>query len=421
MAETGPGTSSVWRNRDFRLLLSGQVVSFVGDQAQFFALPLVVLAVSGSATQAGVVTSLGTASFLLFGLVGGALADRWPRKTTMIWCEAGRAVLIGTVALGLALDRLTLPHLYLVAALNGVLSTLFLSANSAALPNVVDRSQLSTALGYTETVNNTVRIFGAVAAGAMYSFSRVLPFALNAVSFLVSAASLRLIRRDFQQERRSGKPPRLTAEIRLGLTWLWHQPVIRFLTLTSAADNLRYGAGYLVIVILAQQLGASSVEIGLIFSGAAVGALLGALVSDRIVKRYPLGKIAVTMLWVEALGFPLYAVAPNPTALGVVAAVESLVAPVYAVAMSTYRMAITPDELRGRVSSAKSTLTTGALSLGTLLSGMLITALGADRVVLLLSGWMVVLAVLTSANKAVRTAPLAALAKPAASPVRTSS
>ncbi|MDX3535545.1 MFS transporter [Streptomyces sp. MB09-01] len=416
MAESGPGTPSLWRNRDFRLLLGGQVISFVGDQAQFFALPLIVLAVSGSATQAGLVTGLGTASFLLFGLIAGALADRWNRKVTMIWCEAGRAVLVGSVVVALATDSLTLPHLYGVAALNGMLSTLFLSANSAALPNVVGREQLSGALGYSETVHNTIRVFGAVAAGALYSLSRVLPFAVNAVSFAVSALSLRLIRGDFQEERRTGPRPRLTAEIREGLSWVWHQPVIRFLTLVSAADSVRYGAGYLVIVVLAQEAGASAVEIGVIFSGAAIGALLGALVSDRVVKRYPLGRIAVTMLWLEALGFPLYAIAPNPTTLGLVAALESLVAPVYMVAISTYRLAITPDELRGRVSSTESTLTMSALAIGSALSGTLITVLGTERVVLLLSLWMLCLAVLTSTRRAVRTAPIASLAKAAPRP-----
>lgn len=416
MAEPGPGASSLWRNRDFRLLLSGQVISFVGDQAQFFALPLIVLAISGSATQAGLVTGLGTVSFLLFGLIAGALADRWNRKATMIWCEAGRALLVGSVVVALATNSLTLPHLYGVAALNGMLSTLFLSANSAALPNVVGREQLSAALGYSETVHNTIRVFGAVAAGALYSLSRVVPFAVNAVSFAVSALSLRLIRRDFQEARRTGPRPRLTAEIREGLSWVWHQPVIRFLTLVSAADSVRYGAYYLVIVVLAQEAGASTVEIGVIFSGAAVGALLGALVSDRVVKRYPLGRIAVTMLWLEALGFPLYAIAPDPTTLGLVAALESLVAPVYMVAISTYRLAITPDALRGRVSSTESTLTMSALAVGSALSGTLITALGTERVVLLLSLWMICLAVLTSTRRAVRTAPIAALAKPAPRP-----
>ncbi|MFF4391597.1 MFS transporter [Streptomyces sp. NPDC001552] len=399
----GPG---LFRNRDFSLLLSGQLVSAIGDQAHFMALPLIVLALTGSATQAGFVLGLGTLSFLAFGLVAGALVDRWDRKATMIWCELGRAVLTAGVAAALWLDRLTMPQLYATAVLAGLLTTLFQVANTAALPNVVGPRQLSAALGYSQSAASAVGIFGASLAGALYAVGRTVPFAVNAVSFAVSAASLRLMRARFQVDRQDVRTTsRLSTEIREGLGWLWRQPVIRFLTLVSAADKVRYGAGYLLIITLARQVGASPLWIGVIFSGAAVGAMAGALVSDRATRRFPLGRIAVVMLWLEALMFPLYALAPNPLVLAAVAAAESLVAPIYAVAMTTHQLAITPDELRGRATSAVSTLTTGALSIGTLAGGALITTLGARPLVWLCGVWLLTLALLTTANRAVRQAP----------------
>jgi MFS family permease len=399
----GPG---LFRNRDFSLLLSGQLVSAIGDQAHFMALPLIVLALTGSATQAGFVLGLGTLSFLLFGLIAGALVDRWDRKATMIWCELGRAVLTAGVAVALWLNKLTMPQLYATAVLAGILTTLFQVANTAALPNVVGPRQLPAALGYSQSAASAVGIFGASLAGALYAVGRTVPFAVNAVSFAVSAASLRLMRARFQVDRQDVRTTsRLTTEIREGLGWLWRQPVIRFLTLVSAADKVRYGAGYLLIITLARQVGASPLWIGIIFSGAAVGAMAGALVSDRATRRFPLGRIAVVMLWLEALMFPLYALAPNPLLLAAVAAAESLVAPIYAVAMTTHQLAITPDELRGRATSAVSTLTTGALSIGTLAGGALITTLGAKPLVWLCGAWLLILALITTANRAVRQAP----------------
>ncbi|MFE7171336.1 MFS transporter [Streptomyces sp. NPDC057616] len=394
------------RNRDFSLLLSGQLVSSIGDQAQSIALPLIVLTLTGSATHAGYVLGVGTLSFLVFGLIAGALVDRWDRRHTMIWCELGRTALTAGVTVELWLDRLTMPQLYATAVLSGILTTLFQVANTAALPNVVGPRQLSAALGYSQSAANAVRVFGASLAGALYALGRTVPFAVNAVSFALSAASLRLMHDRFQVDGHSARTKAgLATEIRDGLGWLWHQPVIRFLTLVSAADKLRYGAGYLLIITLAQQLGASSLWIGVIFSGAAVGALVGALVSERATRHFPLGRIAVVMLWLEALMFPLYALAPNPVLLAAVAAAESLVAPVYMVAMTTHQLAITPDELRGRATSAVSTLTTGALSVGTLTGGALITVLGARPLVWLCGAWLLMLAVLTTANRAVRQAP----------------
>ncbi len=400
--------SGLLRNRDFSLLLSSQLISAIGDQAQFMALPLVVLALTGSATQAGFVLGLGTISFLAFGLVAGALVDRWDRKTTMIWCETGRTVLTSGVAVAALLDRLTMPQLYATAVLAGILGTLFQVANTAALPNVVDAQQLSKALGYQQSAGSAVSIFGAPLAGALYAVGRVVPFAVNAVSFAVSAASLRLMRARFQVERQEIRPrARLTAEIREGVGWLWREPVVRFLTLVSAADKVRYGAGYLLIITLAQDLGSSPLWIGVIFSGAAVGAMAGAMVSNRAARQFPLGRIAVVMLWLEAVMFPLYALAPNPLLLAMVAAGESLVAPVYAVAMTAHQLSITPDALRGRVTSTVSTLTTGALSIGTLAGGALIGTLGAKPMVWLCGAWLLALALLTTANRAVRQAPRA--------------
>src|SRR5436309_7482948 len=112
---------SLWRDRDFAILLSGQVVSFVGDQAQGLAMPLLVFALTGSTTQAGVVLALETAAFLVFGLVAGALADRWNRKVTMIWCELGRMLLAASIPAALRFGWLSLAQLCVVAVLSGML------------------------------------------------------------------------------------------------------------------------------------------------------------------------------------------------------------------------------------------------------------------------------------------------------------
>jgi hypothetical protein len=120
-----------------------------------------------------------------------------------------------------------------------------------------------------------------------------------------------VMRTSFQEE--TGRPERgersaarVIGDIKEGLGWLWHQPVIRFLTLMETGDNLRYGCGYLVIISRAEAVKATPAEIGLIFSGAAVGALAGSLMANRAVARFALGHIAVAMLWAEALIFPLY-------------------------------------------------------------------------------------------------------------------
>jgi predicted MFS family arabinose efflux permease len=187
---------------------------------------------------------------------------------------------------------------------------------------------------------------------------------------------------------------------------LWRQPLLRFLTLVNGADSLRYGAGYLVILVLARELHTSPRGIGAIFTGAAVGALLGNLASYRVRKHVRFGKIAIGMLWLEALMFPLYAIAPNALAMGCIAAAEEFVSPMYAVSLNSYRLMATPDSMRGRISSTVQLVTQGAQSVGAIMGGVLIQAVGAKWSALLLGGWLIMLAIATTLNKRVRRASL---------------
>lgn len=403
---TSPPSGPLWRQPDFRLLLGGRLVSQWGDSLQFLALPLLVIALTGSSTQAGLLLGLQTVVYLVFGLLAGALVDRWDRKTAMIWCEVGRGSLTATIPVAAMLGVLGMPQLYAVAVLNGVLSTLFGAANSSALPNIVASGDLPTALGTLGAMSNAMRIVGAAVAGTAYAVSRTFPFAFNAVSFLASAASLRAIRTDFQQVRvtTSGSPRALVTDVGHGLAWLWRKPVIRTLALLDAADSLRYGAGYLLIIMLAQRLHASPAQIGMVFAGAGIGALLGSLLAPALTRRFPLGTLSITMLWAEALTFPFYAVVPSWWLLLVVAFTESLVSPVYNVALDSYRLAVTPDALRGRVSSAIDTLTTGGAAIGTTASGTLIAALGTTTLTFILAGWLALLAIAATLSRTVRTA-----------------
>src|SRR2546423_13923294 len=87
----------LWRNRNYLLLQGGQIVSYIGNQQQFIALPLLVLALTGSVVQAGIAVSLSTIAVLVVSPIAGALADTWDRKRTMLICDAGRMLLTLTI------------------------------------------------------------------------------------------------------------------------------------------------------------------------------------------------------------------------------------------------------------------------------------------------------------------------------------
>lgn len=398
-------SSSLWRNPNYLLLQGGQIISYIGNQQQFIALPLLILALTESVVQAGVALGLSTIAVLVVSPIAGALVDRWNRKRTMFICDAGRMLLTLSIPIAFWFHVLSMWQIYVVVTITGILGTLFSVANTAALPNVVTREQLPDALSQSQAAYSVLRTVGSLIGGTLYSIGSAFPFLVNAISFGVSVLSLGLIRADFQSERESSNAS-LYRSIREGFAWLWKQPLLRFLTLVNGADNLRYGAGYLVIVILAQQLHTSPSGIGAIFTGAAVGALLGNLASKRVRKHVSFGKIAISMLWLEALMFPLYAIAPNAFIMGMIAAAEEFVGPMYAISPDSYRLMATPDALRGRMISTVQMIVQGAQSLGAILGGFLIQEIGGKWSAVLLGAWLVLLALATTLNKRVRHASL---------------
>ncbi|WP_163567275.1 MFS transporter [Fodinicola feengrottensis] len=346
--------------------------------------------------------ALQTVSFLVFGLLAGALADRWNRKITMIWCELGRLVLAASVPVALWLGWLSFGQLCAVAVFSGILSTLFEVANTAALPNVVGADRLTAALGYSQSAANTVRIAGATVAGILYGLGRAVPFVVNAVSYAVSAVSLSLMRADFQQKRTEVRP-------RLGSVDRRRPAVDRPPSGDPLPDCHRGAGQHSVRRRISADHRARPAPRRDAFPDRPhlqcrrhrqrTGR---ALACARATEMFPVGRIAIVMLWLEALMFPFYALSPNVLSLGIVAALESVVAPIYTVAMTSYRLSITPDELRGRTTSAVQTVTTGALSLGTLLGSTLIGWIGAATATYFFGGWLAVLAIVTTANRAVR-------------------
>lgn len=393
------------RNRDYLLLQGGQLVSYIGNQQQFIALPLLVLALTGSVVQAGIAVSLNTIAVLVVSPIAGALADKWNRKWTMVIGDAGRMLVTLTIPLAFWFHILTMLQILIVVTIAGVLGTMFSVANTAALPNVVARDQLPAALSQSQAAYSGVRTFGSFLGGTLYSIGSVLPFLANAISFGVSVVSLAFIRGNFQSTTEGSRLP-LHKAIAEGFSWLWKQPLLRFLTFVNGADSLRYGAGYLVILVLAQELHTSARGIGAIFTGAAVGALLGNLATNRVRKYVRFGMIAIAMLWLEALMFPLYAIAPSVLIMGLIAAAEEFVSPMYTVSLTSYRLMSTPDSLRGRTSSTVQLVTQGAQSVGAILGGILIQAVGAKASALLLGGWLILLAIATTLNRQVRRASL---------------
>lgn len=400
---------SLWRNRDYMLLWTGQMVSYLGSGISQIAAPLLILALTNSPTMAGIAGAVGTIPYLIFSLPAGALIDRWDRKRVMIVCDVGRALSAGSVPIAAAFGRLTVGQLLITTAIEGSLFVFFNIAEVACLPRVVPGEQLPNATAQNEGGGIATSLIAPPLGGFLYqSISHTVPYLFDAVSYAASVVSLSLIRTTFQGER-TISDRRLREEIAEGIGWLWRQHLIRYMAVLTGGLNLS-GAGLaLIVIVQARSQHAPATAIGLIFSIGSVGGLLGAMVAPRIQRRFGFGQVIISTTWIGAVLWPLLAVAPNPVLLGLVCAGLFVTSPIYNAVQFSYRLGLIPDALQGRVNSAFRLLAFGFQPLGAAFSGILLDRVGVGATVAAFAAVGLVLAVATTINPQVRGArPIAA-------------
>jgi MFS family permease len=380
-----PDSGGLFRDRDFLLFMSGQGASALGDAVSQTALPLLVLHLTGSGTQMGLVAMLQALPMLILGLPAGALADRWDRRRTMLWCDIGRAALIALVPLSAWIGLPALHVLYAIVVPLGVLFTLFEAACLSCVPALVGRERLARANGYLSISNSVGFIVGPALAGVLTRrIGGAATLAVDAVSFAISALTLGLIRRPLQQGR-ADRPQRLRAEVLVGLRFVAAHPVLRrLLLLFGLIGCLTAPLVACAAFYLTRDLGRSEDLVGLAISAYAIGAILGALAGGLLERHtsraMPLG-LAVGGAATLALGS--VGALGGIVALALIAgAAESMAAILYV----TLRASVTPDHLLGRVTTTARVMTFALQPLGFLLGGLLLDRIGGGATLAIIGG-----------------------------------
>jgi MFS family permease len=396
-----PKKASIWRNRDYLLLWSGQSLSTIGSSVSELAFPLLVLAVTHSPAQAGLVAAARALPATLFSLFAGVLVDRWNRKRVMLFCEIGRFLSLASIPLAFLVGHLTIYQLYLNAFLEGMLTMLFNLAQTSSLGQLVPCEQLSSAFAQEEFMEGTTALCGPSLGGLLYALGQMLPFVTDAISYLVSIVTLVLIHTPFQGERKATRP-RLLAEIREGIVWMWHQPVIRAMNIFTLPYALITPGSSLAIIVLAQQRGAPPFIIGLIFAIGGVGSILGALLAPFWEKHLSVGQAILVCRWSFALLWFLYVLMPFPILMGLVDFGVGFADPIEDVQYFSYRLALIPEALRGRVIAVCRMFPGLLRPLGLVLTGVLLQSIGPVPTLLLSGCCMVLLALLMTSNRHIR-------------------
>lgn len=295
-----PAEQPLRRNRDFLALWTGQAASALGTSISGLAYPLVILAVTGSPTLAGVGASVLAATAFVVRIPAGVVVDRVDRKRLMLACDAGRLVAVGSLALSAAAGRLVIGHIPVVAVVEGTLGSLFAPAEAVAVRRVVEPSQVRDAVARNEARQQLAGLVGPSIGGALLGWGRALPFLADALSYAVSFAAVATVRTPLTPaDPRPMRRP-LREELLQGLAWLWTQRFLRFVVVWLSGAGVLFTSLGLVTLVLARDLGATAAEIGLMFTVTGSGGLLGALAAPRLLRRISPTMVVLGYAWVAS-------------------------------------------------------------------------------------------------------------------------
>jgi MFS family permease len=410
-----PSDEPLRQNRDFATLLVSQSVSAVGDGVSATAVPLLVLALTGSGLAMGIVGAINTGADFIFGTVAGAIADRGDRKRMMLMADLGRAILTALIPLAVLVHGPTMAVILLVAGPMAILRGFFRAGYLAAMPNLVGRSQLARGNGILETAYSASFIVGPALAGVLVTL--IGPgetLAVDAASFALSSVGLLFIRRELRAP--ADRPPsRIVDDIREGMFYVARHPVLRAMILLFATTSaiLTPVAAAMTFRIV-RDLGQSPAAFGLTVTGLGVGTMLGAIFGSRLGPETNVARVALGA--VVVMGVPLIAAAvvPSLPVIVVLAALSGAGEAALVVLYVSVRAANSPDVLVGRIASTARAVALGLMPIGSLVGGVLIDAIGGSATLAVMGVVLCLLALVFTQVASLRAASLAPTTAPGA-------
>ena len=368
----------------FARLWAASAVSNVGDGVYGTALPLLAATLTRDPLLVSVVSFAEWLPWLLFGLLSGALLDRWDRRRVMWTVDAARFAVVGGLAVAVLLDRAGIALLATVGFLLGTGQTLVDTGAHSILPALVSRDPQRLERANGRLVGTQVvaqELAGPPAGGFLFSVATWIPFAVDAVSFAAGSALVAAIRGRFGPAAAelgdTGRRTTLLAEIAEGLRWLVGHRVLRATAGMVAVVNLLASGGSAVMVLFAQEkLGLNAVGFGLLLSGSAVGGVLGSVVAARLARVVGTAGIVVWTMVLSALAYLVFGLSTGPWLAGTMFGLVGFFTVVFNVVLGSLRQALSPDRLLGRVISAFRLFSYGAVPLGSLLGGLVARTFG---------------------------------------------
>ncbi|SUK99993.1 Major facilitator superfamily MFS_1 [Staphylococcus aureus] len=368
--------ASVLFNKNFTFYLIGIAFSNIGSAFTTFVFPLMILKLTGSAFQVGIVSALSFIPYAILGLPAGALIDRLNKKTIMKCADIIRLISYLSIPVLSFYNMLSIFQIYVVAIISGIGLVFHSISEVSIIPSIVKEEDLASANSYIYATQNVSEFLGPIIGGLLYTYMgySILIF-IDSMTFLLSFFSLILIKIEtksiFNQEKLSGK--NFLSDVKVGFDYLLSNSTIRVMAVVVSLSNLIISPYYIYIVMFVKEdMNQSSQALGLVLGISSLGALIGSLSASFLLKLFNFGKLIVIILFLDTifrlmLPFSTYIFILIPL-LGLTYMTQSILN----IAIITLRQKKCSEYMLGRVNSVFKTMVFAFRAIGLFLGGILL-------------------------------------------------
>ena len=380
---------TLWRDRDFLKLWAGQTISEVGSRITREGVPLTaVMMLHASALEMGLLAALGGIATLLIAPFAGIIADRNRLRPILVASDLGRALVIAIIPIATFNGVLHLWTLFIVTALAGILSVFFDVSYQSLVPSLVSRDRILEANSKLSLSTGTAEAIGPALSGTLIQlFTAPIAMAIDAASFLVSAASILFIRKPETEKAPIEHAPSFH-ELTAGFRFVFSHPMLRPIALRSVNSSF-FGGFFMALYVLyaVDNLKFTPFILGIVVSIGGISNFIGSSLIPRISRRWQPGTILIGATILQGFSTLLIPVAPGPglaaiACMGGAQFLGDVSYPVYYVQELTIRQTLAPEHMLGRVNATMQLLFRGILPIGALAGGALAQSCGVRRTIL---------------------------------------
>ena len=368
--------SSMHVSRNFRLFFVGQLISVSGTWVNATALAVLVLKLTDSGVALGLMAALLFLPVLLFGVLGGSLADRFDKRRILLWANFGYAALaaiqFGLVATGVV----EIWMVYVIAFLSGLILAIEPPTRQSFYVELVGDEHITNAISLNSAVFTGTRVLGGAVAGTMiHQFGLSSPFLLDAVSYVAVILALLAMRTsELHPQRKAQREPGL---VRAGLRYVWSSRELRVpLIVMSLVYLFSFNFSILIPLHAERTYDGGAQAIGFLYAAIGLGAFLGAIV---MANRQPEPTLRRLAGFSAAFGVFIAVEGLAPTFLLALIAMVPVgyASMLFAITANSTLQQFTRADMRGRVMALYTTIFLGSTAIGGPITGWVAETWGA--------------------------------------------